>query len=167
MKIDQENSTLTIDDKSFPIEEEGKDLIQVEIDQTELQDIVFDPSTFLNDLYIKTFSETGFETYLFHELEFFKDKETICFVLVCHQPNKYWEGKYGLSTLLMELCQNINLTENLRADPETLEIQDDWKRLEVTFHVEKPTRFSEIIDTFSEELNNVLKHTERILSGAV
>ena len=50
---------------------------------------------------------------------------------------------------------------------ETLNIDDDWKTLEITFQVENDFKFKDVIDKYSKLLCDQIKRTELILSGAI
>jgi hypothetical protein len=52
-------------------------------------------------LVVRVHSSDGFGTFLFHEVEIYSanDTEVMC-EYICHQPNKYWEGTWGLATFL-------------------------------------------------------------------
>ncbi len=166
MEINNETSTISIFNKEFEFEFDGKDY-RIDSDYVEIQDLEIDSAQYIDNLIIRAHSSDGFGTYLFHEVEIFKADNEISFVFICNQPNKYWEGKYGLSTLLMELGQNVNLSDELKADLETLDIENDWKYLEVYFNVSGNLKISEVIDKYSNKLRKLIKQTELLLSGAV
>jgi hypothetical protein len=55
---------------------------------------------FPEDLILQTSSSDGLETYLFHEIEILSDSGIPSVRFICHHPNKYWEGRWGLATYL-------------------------------------------------------------------
>ena len=60
--------------------------------------------TFPDALCIKIHSPDGFGTFLFHEAEISKgDGGTLVADYICIQPNKYWEGTWGLATFLQSI----------------------------------------------------------------
>ncbi len=136
MKIDREAEILTIGGKSFMIEDEGK-FIRWEMELPELNELDFSLNDFHEDLIVQTSSVDGFGSYLFYDLEFFKTDNGIEFVFRCHQPNKYWEGQWGLSTLLVTLADIVKDSADFNVNMESLEIEDDWKSLEISFIVKE------------------------------
>jgi hypothetical protein len=126
----------------------------------------FKIENFPEDLLVQTNSPDGFDTFLFHQLEFYKSNGKIEFVFLCRQPNKYWEGKYGLSTLLVALADMVKDSIHFQFNPDSLIIDDDWKNLEVTFQVDGDFNFGEEIIKYSKLLKDLIKRTELILSGA-
>lgn len=165
MEINEETGELTFDGKVYDLEEIGSPSVW-EIDVQELMTLNFSTETFLDGLMVQTHSPDGFGTFLFHELEFYKTDGKIEVVFVCRQPNKYWEGQYGLSTLLVTLAEVVKDSFDFQVNMETLEIDDDWKTLEVTFQIEGAFNFDEIITKYSILLKELIKRTELILSGA-
>lgn len=166
MLVDKESEILIIGDKTFNVEIRNKDIFW-EPELHELQDMYFVISEFIDNLYVKTTSNDGFGSSLFYDLDFYKFNNKIEFVLTCNHPNKYWEGKYGLSTLLVTLVDVIKDSSSFEVDPESLRVDDDWKGLEVAFIIDYDFNFSEVISKYCELLKDLIKRTELILSGAI
>lgn len=54
---------------------------------------------FPKDLQIRMHSSDGFGTFLFYEMEIYKDDEgSLVSCYICHQPNKYWERRACVNT---------------------------------------------------------------------
>jgi hypothetical protein len=52
-------------------------------------------------LTLQVHSSDGFGTFLFDEAEIYRnDSGELIAEHICHQPNKYWEGTWGLATFL-------------------------------------------------------------------
>lgn len=166
MKLDKKTYQLFIGEKVFDVEYRGN-VYCVDCEYESIAEETIDIDKFPNDLIIRIHSKTGFNSYLFYESELLKVDNKLRVVLICNQPNKYWEGKYGLSTLLMQLVETVNLTQNLTADPETLNVEEDWKYLEVYDDITGLHTIKKIQETVSEKLNKEIRQTELILSGAV
>lgn len=166
MKLNKETGTLTIGDKIFELDEFGNDSIW-EVELHELQSLNFTIDTFMEDLVVQTFSNDGFGTHLFHDLEFFKSQNSIMFVLTCRQPNKYLEGQFGLSTLLVTLADLVKESPDFQLAPEALNIEDDWKSLAITFTVDKDFEFKTVLEKYAKLLLDLIKRTKLILSGMV
>ena len=63
---------------------------------------------FPDALCLKVHSSDGFGTFLFHEVEIYKGKnDELIADYMCIQPNKYWEGKWGLATFLGTIRDQI------------------------------------------------------------
>ena len=169
MKFNKKNNILVIDEAIFEVDSYSSfEGIKLDIDLKEIHSVKINPSHFLDNLYIIINSSDGFGTFLFYELHIFKSHNGNVFCnFYCNQPNKYWNGKYGLNTLLVELHEQINLTNELSSDPESLEIEDDWKTLEAIVEIENEFIVSDIVDKYSTILKDTLKRTELTLSGAI
>ena len=65
---------------------------------------------------------------MFHEAEIFEDDSgELVADYMCIQPNKYWEGTWGLATFLEAIRDQVPFFPDVRL--RELEIEDDWKRL--------------------------------------
>lgn len=166
MKLDKETGELAVGDKIYQLDEFEKNVMW-EVELSQLMTMNFSIDDFLEDLYAQTHSTDGFGTYLFYELEFFKVENKIEFVFVCRQPNKYWEGQWGLSTLLVTLADVVKDSPDFQIDIGSLNIEDDWKTLEITFKIDQDFEFKSVIEKYSKLLIDLIKRTELILSGAV
>ena len=64
---------------------------------------------FPDALSVKIHSSDGFGTFLFHEAEIFKaDSGELMADYTCIQPNKYWEGNWGLATFLSAIKDQVS-----------------------------------------------------------
>lgn len=167
MEIDRDQNLLTINNQTFDIEYHNnffhfsEDYNKILSSEIKSQDLPHDIIMSLN-------SSDGFGTYLFHEVEFFKnDDGTTQIVFICNQPNKYWEGKYGLSTLLMEIIEQAKNSNELEPDMDTFEIEDDWKHLQLYTSIEGDFTISEAIETYSKKVVSLIKQAELSLSGSI
>lgn len=165
MEINQERGELTFDGKVYDLEEIGNPSVWL-VDIQELMTMSFSTDSFIEGLIVQTSSPDGFGTFLFNQLDFYKTEGKIEVVFFCRQPNKYWEGQYGLSTLLVTLADVVKDSFDFQVDPESLEIEDDWKNLEVTFQIDGTFNFGEVITKYSSLLKDLIKRAELILSGA-
>lgn len=165
MNINRETGELLYKGKTYELDDIGTPAV-LEIDIHELMTLEFSTEDFIDDLLIQTHSSDGFGTYLFHQLEFYKTENKIEIVFLCRQPNKYWEGQYGLTTFLVALADVVKDSMDFNYDPESLEIDDDWKNLEVSIQLDGKFNFGEIISKYSSILKDLIKRTELILSGA-
>ena len=105
---------------------------------------------------------TGFGTYLFYEATVRRHDGEPVIDFICHQPNKYWEGRWGLATLLAAVRDQLPHHEGLSVGD--IELEDDWKRLEVTARTGGST-IKEHVTRISSELKKVITESEIALSG--
>ena len=163
--FNKETEVLTIDNKNFVVTERDEETILLEPELIEVQSLNFTIADYPKNLSIEIHHESGFDTYLFHEVHLSKYINVIQISFLCLQPNKYWEGNWGLSTFLATLSDVIKETEDLRV--ESLNIETDWKELEVSFYAATDFNFKDQLQIYSTRLKELIKQAERILSGAV
>jgi hypothetical protein len=165
--FDNKNNTLKIGRQKFVIEEENHDAGEVywNPEYKEIQDLKFTFSDYPNWLTIASCSENGFNTFLFHDFEILNENGFKFIDFICDQPNKYWEGKYGLSTLLVTISEVVKDFSNWETN--YISIESDWKELRLRFKIESDYVLNELISALSETLNKIIKQSELILSGAV
>jgi hypothetical protein len=90
---------LEVDD----VDDSGR--VIAECDQSALATASLDD--FPDALVLHVHSEDGFGTFLFHEVAVYKDGRQLIGEYICHQPNKYWEGRWGLATFLNAVKKQI------------------------------------------------------------
>lgn len=166
MKIDEELYELIIGEFSFELEE-NEDRFYCEMEFDDVNSMVFNISEFADNLTIRIHSSNGFETYFFYELELSKKDNEVVFTYVFQQPNKYWEGKYGLSTMLSQLSEIVNNSSNFWVVPDSLELEDDWKSISLSTKIDIDFSLFETIKKHSASLNDLIRKTELFLSGAL
>ena len=95
---------------------------------------------FPDELKVRVQSSDAFGTFLFYEMEIYKgDDERLVSCYTSHQPNKYWEGKWGLATFLAAISEQVALFPN--ATVRELELGDDWKRLAIVIPLDAGAAF--------------------------
>lgn len=166
MTINEEEHTVDINGKSFEIEEYDN-YFNLETDLKELTTLKIQSKDLDPNLIIRIQSSNGFNSFLFYEAELLRnDDDTTQLTFICHQPNKFWEGKYGLSTFLTEIMEQTEKNQFLTVEREALEIEDDWKRLELFTSISGNFELTEILKKYSDILNSIIKQAELSLSGA-
>ena len=118
---------------------------------------------FPDALSVKIHSSDGFGTFLFHEAEIFRaDSGELMVNCVCIQPNKHWEGNWGLATFLgaikdqVPFFSDVSLTE--------IEVEDDWKRLTLRMVVGSGSA-AEALNRAADVLKNIIREAESSLAG--
>ena len=114
---------------------------------------------------VRVHSSDGFGTFLFHEAEIFKeDSGKVVANYICHQPNKYWEGTWGLSTFLVAIkdqvpfCDEVSLTD--------IEVDDDFKQLTLRIGL-KGNSAAEALSGGADRLKYMIREAEIALGGMV
>lgn len=138
------------------------DYITIEADLNELENInAFD---YPENLSIMVHDAEGFGTNLFLQLVIFKEENVFFFNFNCHEPNKYWEYKWGLSSFLKAVAEQVKYTENIELNK--LDVTKDWKTLSLLVI---PSSFSsqlmECINEAVKNLKTLIKETEISLEG--
>jgi len=82
---------------------------------------------FPDGLVLQIHSADGFGTYLFDEAHIIAAGSDVQAEFICHHPNKYWEGRWGLATLLGAIRDEVAHYRDFTVGE--VELEDDWKRL--------------------------------------
>jgi len=110
-------------DQSLEIEDAGDDYVLASCELGQLEVMVAEP--WPQELTIQIDSVDGFGTYFFHELNLVGSGDSIILKFICHTPNKFWEGHYGLSVFIQSLLDQAEVAENFKIS--NVELEDDWK----------------------------------------
>src|SRR5260370_4503708 len=114
------------------------------------------------DLQIQIRSENGFGTDFFEELILSHDTDGVSLAFRWHMPNKYWEGQYGLATLLATIRDQIEHHDNWRV--RAIELEDDWKGLTLERIIAIGYPLHKSIQSAATDLNSVVHSAEVSLS---
>jgi hypothetical protein len=114
--------------------------IIAECDQSGLATASLDD--FPHALVLRVHSEDGFGTFLFHEVVIYSDSGKVIGEYICHQPSKYWEGRWGLATFLNAVKNQISFFPLVSVGE--VELDDDWKRLTLRIKLD-PGRATEAV----------------------
>lgn len=114
-------------DAELEVIDVGKDgRVFAECDHAALADSSLE--AFPDALSVKIHSSDGFGTFLFHEAEIFRGNSgELMADYTCFQPNKYWEGTWGLATFLNAIKDQVPFFPDVSLTG--IELEDDWKRL--------------------------------------
>lgn len=167
-KLDTKNDFMSIDGHEFEITEieiEGKKEIICETELKLLANINLSIVDFPEALSIEIKSKTGFDTSLFHDLKISKSDSSIIFEFGCRQPNKQWEGKWGISTFLATLSDTVKDAGIAKVD--WRDFDEDWKELNLHFRVDKDFNIKTKVDELASDIKYFIKQAELTLSGAV
>ncbi|HWY13120.1 MAG TPA: hypothetical protein VN026_17415 [Bacteroidia bacterium] len=165
--FDIQTGILIIDNNEFPLDEEYYDEKGVlwNPEYKDVHDLNFTVTDYPNFLYIEISSEDGFGTSLFYEIEIGHDKDGMYFDFVSRQPNKYWEGKYGLATFLVAIKEIVDDTSDINTY--NIEVDNDWKELQLRFRPKKGFILDRYVKECAERINKIIEQAELILSGVI
>jgi hypothetical protein len=114
-------------------------------------------------LTVQVDSSDGFGTFLFHEAEIYRDHQgQLIAEHICHQPNKYWEGTWGLATFLRAIRDQVPFFPDVRLGD--IELEDDWKRLTLRIPLEEGPASQALHET-AETLKEMMREAEIALSN--
>lgn len=172
MNIDEQEFTINIDYELFEFDKYSyEDDKSINIEGAEFEgneNLKFDFTNFDNEFYMNFICSDGFVTNLFYEFEISKDLNSNVIILrfLCREPNKFWEGKWGLSTFLGTLHSLIIEGQELKVSD--FDIDDDWKTLELEFEIkEKIFILGEVIEEYISIIKEYISRTERFLTGKI
>lgn len=147
--------------KSFEIEDVNGDSVIAECSIDDLGDEIV--GTWPEELTLRIHSENGFGTYFFHELHVGAHKGNVVLDFLCHTPNKYWEGHYGLAAFIQALRSQVEYVDNLEVTH--FEIEDDWKGITVQRRLDAGDPLVPSILTVANCINALIRHSEIALGG--
>lgn len=153
--------SVLVNGKELEILDYDDDFIFTEGSLSELEDA--QTTNFPDNLIIQVHSTDGFSTYLFHELHISKDGDGVFLEFICHTPNKYWEGRWGLATFLDAIRKQVDYKENI--DVGDTDLEDDWKRLSLLFSITPSQNLIDCIFSSAKQINGLIKESEVALSG--
>ena len=131
-----------------------------ECDQEALTVATFDD--FPETLTISIHSSDGFGTFLFHVTEVSRDTSgQLVAEHICHEPNKYWEGTWGLGTFLDAIKKQLPFFPSVTLGE--IDLEDDWKRLSIRIRVEGPA--SEALRKNGDLLKLIMHEAQIALGG--
>jgi len=108
-------------------------------------------------------SADGFGTYLFREALVGRDASGALFIeYQCSQPNKYWEGRWGLGTLLDAVARQVGFHPEFSV--EDMDLDDDWKRLTLRASLHGPEAMG-ALEARGKDLVMLLSEAEIALAG--
>lgn len=137
--------------------------VTAECDFEALPEVSLD--AFPDSLSVHVYSSNGFGTFLFHEADVFRDScGKIVADYVCHHPNKYWEGKWGLSRFLVAIKDQIPFFSEVSLT--NIDVDDAFKQLTLRLNLKGSTT-AEALSGGAEILKEVIREAEVALAGMV
>jgi len=112
---------------------------------------------------IRVHNSTGFDTYLFYEIELSKFNGSTFIDFLHHFPNKYWEGKWGQRTYLLAIQEQVKYYSDLSV--EYIEVDDDWKAMTLRWVFKDSHKVADCIEYGSTRIKELIKQAEIMLGG--
>jgi hypothetical protein len=152
---------VTVAGKDIGILDAGDDYVLAECSLDDLRGVSV--TTFPEKLTIEVRSEDGFGTFFFHELRISAHDPGIALEFICHTPNKYWEGRFGLATFIDAINKQVKHFDNFHVTH--IEVEDDWKGISICRLLSPGDPVEPAIAHAANELKQLLKTAEVALSG--
>jgi hypothetical protein len=114
-------------------------------------------------LALQVHSTDGFGTFLFHEAEIYRnDAGHLIAEHICYQPNKCWEGTWGLATFLGAIRDQLPFFPDVILG--NIELEDDWKRLTLQVPLADGPA-AEALQASADILKKLIREAEIALGG--
>lgn len=171
MKTEFDGITLTIDDKlDLELIDETDTFDIFQLDDCYVNLSKDDYYTFILKEYpekiaIQINSNNGFGTFLFYELLFWKESGKFKLEFTCHQPNKYWEGRWGLTTFLNAIKTQLEFNSNFQLGE--IDVEDDWKKISIITELSDDLQLFSSISAIASDINAIIRQAEIYLSGII
>jgi hypothetical protein len=108
-------------------------------------------------------SPDGFGTFLFRETEIYRDDAgQLVAEHICHQPNKYWEGTWGLATFLGAIRDQLLFFPAVTLGD--IELNDDWKQLSLRIPLSNDPA-AQALHANADILKRIMREAEIALGG--
>lgn len=159
----EDEIAILIGTKELDVLDYTENYILAECDIDDLKGIEI--SDFPDKLVIQIRDSTGFGTYIFDEIEISKENSQICLAFICHFPNKYWNGKWGLATFLDAIRKQVGFVDGIQVGH--IELEDDWKSLTLNVYYNLPKVINQCIEDAGTRINTLIKNAEVSLGGIV
>ena len=132
-----------------------------ECDQAALAEASFE--AFPDAFTLQVHSTDGFGTFLFQEAEIYRnDSGELIAEYNCHQPNKYWEGSWGLATFLGAIRDQLPFFPDVTLGD--IELEDDWKRLTLQIRLSDGPA-AQALQASADILKKIIREAEIALGG--
>lgn len=157
----EDSVSVLLGEKELSILDCSEEYIVSECNMEDLVDISID--SFPDELLLEIHDSEGFGTYLFHEIQVNKDNNMLRLEFICHQPNKYWDGKWGLATYLDAIRKQADFDDCIKIGD--VELEDDWKRLSLVIYYDLTNKIDSNIIDASNRIKALIKTAEISLGG--
>lgn len=132
--------------------------------ECELEDLADDSAdNWPDELVLKVHSRDGFGTYFFHDLDIVASDDSVALDFICHTPNKYWEGHYGLAAFIQALTDQVTFFENLAVTH--TELEDAWKGIRIRRVLGPGDPIVPSIENAADSLSALIRQSEIALGG--
>ncbi len=150
-----------VDGKSLAVLDAADGYVLAECDLADLDGQA--ASKWPDELVLRIHSENGFGTFFFHELNVVASGDTVALDFICHTPNKYWEGHYGLTAFMQTMSEQVATFDSF--DVAHVELEDDWKAITIRRVLCEGDPIVPSIQTAAENLTALMRQSEIALGG--
>lgn len=161
LKEEDEEYYVFVNGKQVNISDANEDYVLAECDLTDLNGVV--AHRFSKKLKIEVHSENRFSTYFFSEVLISCEDNEVALNFVCHTPNKYWEGRFGLAIFLHSVNKQVKHFDNFEVTD--IETEEEWKGITIRRLLSFGTSIESGILNASVELKQLLNTAEIALGG--
>lgn len=158
---DECNRSVWINDKQVPVVDQDEDRVWAECTLDDLRDEIVD--SFPEPLRLSVHSEDGFGTNLFYDVDIMSHQDGAALDFNCHQPNKYWNERFGLSTFISAIQDQVGLLNDWEVSH--IELEDDYKSVSLRHVVPSGCSILDSVAIAADQVKAVMRWAEVALSG--
>jgi hypothetical protein len=163
VKRDKRGPSVWINDKEMPILDHDGEHVWAECTLEDLKDETV--YAFPECLMLSIHNDDGFGTYLFYDIDIMWHRNGVALDFNCHEPNKYWNGRFGLGTFLSAIQDQATFLDNLVVSH--IELEDDHKSISLGCVVFSGHRIYDSIMAVADQLNHLVRLAEVALAGLI
>jgi hypothetical protein len=159
--IDEDDAWVSVGDTEIEVLDASADHVMAECEFAVLGNATF--QDFPKQLMLQIHSADGFGTFLFYEAAVSSTSDgTLSIEYICHHPNKYWEGTWGLATLLAAIQAQVPHAPQYALGE--VDLADDWKRLTLRTLVHEGPAHARLNEA-AQTLKRMIREAEVALGG--
>ncbi len=155
--LDEDFAVVTINGKEVEVIEFFEGTIVVVCDLKTLEGIRFEELPQCLEIWVQ--DSYGFGTNFFHEIKIIDG----CINFLFDFPNKYWEGHWGLKTLLEAIKKQTAFEEDISVTDS--ELDDHYKTITLSFTVLPQEIINDFIEQAVQKINRLILAAEISLGG--
>ena len=159
--VDEDDAWVLIGDTEIEVLDTSADQVMATCELSALCNATF--QDFPKQLTLQIHSSDGFGTFLFYEAAVSSASDgTLSIEYIGHHPNKYWEGTWGLATLLAAIQAQVPHAPQYALGE--VDLDDDWKRLTLQTLVDEGPAYTRLNEA-AQTLKRMIREAEIALGG--
>lgn len=147
---------VTVGKKEIKVEDTYNGKVCAECDVEDLCGV--SAASFPRNLTLRINSIDGFGTIFFDTVEISAYKGKVRLEFIAHIYNKYWEGYFGLSNLIMAISEQVKCFPDFKVTD--METDDAWKGINICRVVSTGAILDKEIKNAASDLKQLLKDSE-------